>query len=105
MNKKIHVYSCVIYELKIKLFLQDNVNADSITVHKIGDESTELQFVNNDDGSIEITESISDENIELEIKNISDVSKMSKYVNSDAKKVGGYGKRCYKYYKLFKKYN
>ena len=30
---------------------------------------------------------------------------LNKYVGTDITKVGGYGKRCYKYYKLFKKYN
>ena len=95
-----------LYELKIKLFLQDNVSTDSITINKIGDESTEFQFINNDDGSIGIAESISDEKIELEIKNISGVSKMSKSLSLTKKSISTSNKNKLKsdIKKLHKKY-
>lgn len=64
-------------ELRIKLFLQESTNTDTLTINLIGAETTELQFLNNGDGNIELVEPLSAEYIELEINSNNYINTMS----------------------------
>lgn len=95
-----------LYELKIKLFLQDEVDSNLIKIYKVGEETVEVQFVKNDDGSIEIVEPFTDENIQLEIRTNSIVAKKSNILRATAKSISSSNKKKLKteIKKLHKKY-
>lgn len=93
-------------ELRIKLFLQESVDADAIIINLIGDETTELQFLNNGDGSIELVEPLSAENIELEINSKNYISTMSSALSLKMKTISSSNKKKLKsdIKKLYNKY-